>query len=340
LTTPPRKLLLGAAGAALLVALVGGVWLARKIDPPGPPGATVSVPIQPGTSAAGIANRLQQQGILSSARVFRLYLKLTGEGSNFQAGEYELQENMAMGAVVHALKAGPKIRFYKLTLPEGLTLADIADRVGKVPGRDRTKFLDAARSGVVRSRFQPSGVKSLEGLLFPDTYLVTDKEDEAAILARLRDRFDQVASDLHVGDRPLPSGMTPYQVIVAASLVEAEAKVPEDRPLIAAVIANRLRLGMKLQIDATVLYALGEHKTRVLYSDLEVNSPYNTYKVDGLPPTPIAAPGKASLQAVLEPAKEDYLYYVLFDKNGKHAFASTAAEFERLKAEAQRKGVL
>jgi UPF0755 protein len=247
---------------------------------------------------------------------------------------------MAMGAVVHALKAGPKIRFDKLTVPEGLTLADIADRVGNIPGRDRTKFLDAARSGAVRSRFQPSGVKTMEGLLFPDTYLVTEKEDEAAILGRLRDRFDQVASDLHLGDRPLPAGMTPYQMIVAASLVEAEAKVPEDRPLIAAVIANRLRLGMKLQIDATVLYALGEHKTRVLYSDLEVNSPYNTYKVDGLPPTPIAAPGKASLQAVLEPAKEDYLYYVLFDKNGKHAFASTAAEFERLKAEAQRKGVL
>ena len=340
MTTLRRKLLLGAAGGTLLVALVGGVWLARQIDPPGPPGATVSVPIEPGTSAAGIANRLEQRGVLTSARVFRVYLKVRGEGSDFQAGEYELQEHMAMGAVVHALKAGPKIRFYKLTVPEGLTLVDIADRVGKIPGRDRTKFLDAARSGAVRSRFQPSGVKTMEGLLFPDTYLVTEKEDEAAILGRLRDRFDQVASDLNLGDRPLPAGMTPYQVIVAASLVEAEAKVPEDRPLIAAVIANRLRLGMKLQIDATVLYALGEHKTRVLYSDLEVNSPYNTYKVDGLPPTPIAAPGKASLQAVLDPAKEDYLYYVLFDKNGKHAFASTAAEFERLKAEAQRKGVL
>jgi len=340
LTTSRRKLLLGAAGAALVVAVVGGVWLARQIDPAGPPGATVTVPIPPGTSASEISHRLQQRRVLRSALLFRLYLKVTGEGSNFQAGEYELRENMAMGAVVHALKAGPKIRFDKLPVPEGLTLADIADRVGRLPGRDRAKFLDVARSGAVRSRWQPPGVTSLEGLLFPDTYLVTDKEEDAAILTRLRDRFDQVASELHLADRPLPAGLSPYQVIVAASLVEAEAKVPEDRPLIAAVIANRLRAGMRLQIDATVLYALGEHKTRVLYSDLEVNSPYNTYKVDGLPPTPIAAPGKASLQAVLEPAKEDYLYYVLFEKNGKHAFATTPDEFERLKAEAQRKGVL
>jgi UPF0755 protein len=340
LTVPRRRLLLGAAGAVVLVALVGGVGLARQIDPPGPPGATVAVPIPPGTSAAGIAHRLQQQRVLHSARLFRVYLKLAGGGATFQAGEYELQQNMSMGAVVHALKAGPKIRFDKLTVPEGLTLADIADRVGKLPGRDRDRFFRAARSGAVRSKWQPPGMTSLEGLLFPDTYLITDKEDETAILTRLRDRFDQVAGTLGLADRPLPAGMSAYQVIVAASLVEAEAKVPEDRPLIAAVIQNRLRAGMKLQIDATVLYALGQHKDRVLYSDLEVDSPYNTYRVNGLPPTPIAAPGKASLQAVLDPAKEDYLYYVLFDKNGKHAFASTPDEFERLKAEAKRKGVL
>jgi UPF0755 protein len=116
--------------------------------------------------------------------------------------------------------------------------------------------------------------------------------------------------------------------------------VPEDRPLIASVITNRLQKGMKLQIDATVLYALGEHKDRVLYRDLEVDSPYNTYKVDGLPPTPISAAGKASLEAMLHPEATNYLYYVLSDKSGKHAFAATATEFEALKAEARRKGLL
>jgi UPF0755 protein len=128
--------------------------------------------------------------------------------------------------------------------------------------------------------------------------------------------------------------------VVAASLVESEAKVDEDRPLIASVIENRLEKGMRLQIDATVLYALGEHKTRVLYKDLEIDSPYNTYRIEGLPPTPISATGRASLTAMLHPPKTTFLYYVLSDKNGKHAFATTPSEFEALKAEARRKGLL
>lgn len=333
-----RRLLLGAGGLAAAVAAVGGVWLARQLDPPGPPGAEVRVAIQPGTSVAGIANRLEQEGVLTSARVFRLYLKVRGAGEGFQAGEYELRRRMAMGVALAALRDGPDIRYDRLTIPEGLTLTEIAERVGKLPGRRAERFLDLARS--VRSPLQPPEVTSLEGLLFPDTYLVTDREDEATILNRLLRRFDEVAADVGVAKPPRPAGLTPYQAIVAASLVEAEAKVPEDRPLIAAVIANRLEAGMRLQIDATVLYALGRHKSRVLFEDLEVDSPYNTYKVDGLPPTPIGAPGRASLRAMLDPADVDFRYYVLFEHNGKHAFATTPAEFERLKAEARRKGVL
>ncbi len=334
------RILLMAGGVAVVVGLVGLAWLARQIDPPGPPGATVRVAIQPGTSAAGIANRLEREGVLTSSRIFRLYLKVKGGGSAFQAGEYELRRDMAMGAALTALKDGPEIVFQRLTIPEGLTLEEIADRVGRLPGRDRARFLELAKSGQVRSRFQPPDVQSLEGVLFPDTYLVTDKEDEAALLRRLVTRFDQVATDVGIDTRPRPAGLTPYQAVVAASLVETEAKVPEDRPLIASVIENRLEKKMRLQIDATVLYALGEHKSRVLYKDLEVDSPYNTYKIDGLPPTPIGASGRASLEAVVEPADTDYIYYVLFEKNGKHAFAATSAEFERLKAESRRKGVL
>ena len=129
--------------------------------------------------------------------------------------------------------------------------------------------------------------------------------------------------------------------MVGASLVETEAKVPEDRPLIAGVIENRLEKGMKLQIDATVLYALGKHKSRVLFKDLEVDSPYNTYKIRACPPRPSGPPGEASLQAMLDPAESEYIYYVLNDEERQaHAFAETDAEFERLKAESRRKGVL
>lgn len=335
-----RRVMVASFAAVVVIAVGGGVWLARQLDPPGPPGRAVTVIIPPGTSGVGIANRLERSGVLSSARVFRIYLRLRGGGGRFQAGEYRLRRRMAMGAVASALRGGPDIRYDRLSIPEGLTLTEIADRVGRLPGRDGKRFLDLARSGEVRSRWQPPGVTTLEGLLFPDTYLITEKEDERAILDRLLRRFDQVAEEVGLAARAPARRLEPYQAVVAASLVEAEARVAEDRPLIAAVIENRLRLGMRLQIDATVLYALGRHKSRVLFEDLEVDSPYNTYRVDGLPPTPIEVPGRAALSAVLEPATVDYLYYVLFESNGKHAFATTAGEFERLRAEARRKGVL
>jgi UPF0755 protein len=323
-----------------VVGLGGGMWVARQVNPAGGPGAKVAVDVEPGTSVAGVAARLNAKGVIKSARIFRLYLKLKGGAGAIQAGEYELPTNLSMGDARAALIRGPSIRFQKFTIPEGFTLDQIADRVGALPGRSRDRFLAAARSGAVRSKWQPPGKTNLEGLLFPDTYLVTDKEDETGIVRRLVDRFDQVADQVGLGAAAPPTGLSPYQLIVGASLVESEAKVNEDRPLIASVIENRLQKGMRLQIDATVLYALGVHKNRVLNSDLEVDSPYNTYKVDGLPPTPISAAGRASLEAMLNPANTTFLYYVLSDKNGKHAFATTPSEFEALKAEAHRKGLL
>jgi UPF0755 protein len=332
------RIVLGVLAVLVVVGLGAGVWVLRQVNPAGGPGAKVAVDVAPGTSAAVVAARLDAKGVITSARIFRLYLKLTGGAGAIQAGEYELRTNLSMGEARAALRRGPSILFQKLTIPEGLTLDQIADRVGALPGRSRDRFLAAAKSGTVRSKWQPPGNNNLEGLLFPDTYLVTDKEDEAAIVRRLVGRFDQVADEVGLGSAP--SDLGPYQLVVAASLVESEAKVDEDRPLIASVIENRLQKGMRLQIDATVLYALGEHKTRVLYKDLEVDSPYNTYRIDGLPPTPISATGRASLEAMLHPPKTTFVYYVLADKNGKHAFATTPSEFEALKAEARRKGLL
>ena len=333
--------------AVLLVAGLGtGLWLLRQINPSGGPGEKIAVDILPGTSVAGVATKLEDEDVITSASIFRLYLKTTGGAESVQAGEYELRRNLSMGAVKAALRRGPSIKFQKLTIPEALTLEKIADKVGELPGRSRDKFLAAARSGDVRSKYQPPGNTNLEGLLFPDTYLLTDKEDETAIVRRLVGRFDEVADEVGVatagsaqGGQVKPPRLGAYQLIVAASLVESEAKVGEDRPLIASVISNRLEVGMKLQIDATVLYAIG-HKERVLYKDLEVDSPYNTYRIDGLPPTPISAVGRASLEAMLRPEQTSYLYYVLADKSGKHAFATTAGEFEALKAEARKKGLL
>jgi UPF0755 protein len=332
------RVLISIAVAGLVVAGGAGFVLVRAIDPPGGAGAPVSVLVPPGASGARIAAILDAKGVISSGRVFRLYTKVRG-APTVQAGEYRLRHNMAMGAVVRALRRGPAIRYARLTVPEGLTLAEVADRVGHLPGRSRSAFVAAVQSGAVRSRLAPAPISSLEGLLFPDTYLVTEKEDETAILRRMVERTEAAAAQLDITARAPAVRLTPYQVLVAASLVEAEAKVPEDRPLIASVIENRLARAMPLQVDATVLYALGRHKTRVLFKDLEVDSPYNTYKHPGLPPTPIGAPGTRSIEAVLRPAQTQYLYYVLIDPSGKHGFATTSAEFERLKADARRRGV-
>lgn len=335
------KVVIGASVAVLAFTGMAAFWLLRQMDPPGGPGDPVPIEIAEGTSASRIGAILDDEGVITSARIFRLYTRVTGAGE-FQAGIYakgEFRKRMAMGDVVDALEAGPQIEYAKLTVPEGFTLDQIAARVGKLPGRSSDRFLSLASSGTIRSKYQPEGVTSLEGLLFPDTYFVAEDEDEADILTRMITLFDQVADDARFAERARAAGRTPYEAIVIASLVEEETRVADERDLVSAVIRNRLAKGMLLQIDATVLYALGEHKDRVLFSDLEVDSPYNTYKNAGLPPTPIASPGEESLLAALEPADVAYLYYVKIDQDGRHAFAETPGEHQANIAEAERKGV-
>ncbi|MGH9023073.1 MAG: endolytic transglycosylase MltG [Acidimicrobiia bacterium] len=328
---------LGALVASGLAGL-GAAWLAL-VDPPGGPGEEVSIIVPPGSSVADIATRLAKAEVVPSPLGFKVSARLAGSGQ-FQSGEYVLRERMGARQAIAALEEGPRVRYQRLLVREGLTLREIAEAVGRLPGRDAKRFLDLATSGSTRSALQPAGVDTLEGLLFPDTYFITDKDDEQAILDRLIGRFEEVATEVRIVGRSTALAREPYDTVVIASLIEAEARVAEDRPLISAVIANRLREGMRLQIDATVLYALGKHKERVLLTDLEVKSPYNTYMVDGLPPTPIAAVSHASLRAALSPAAVDYRFYVLAEENGKHAFAATEGEFFRLKAEARRKGLL
>jgi UPF0755 protein len=241
---------------------------------------------------------------------------------------------------VNVLKAGPQQGTeLTLTLPPGLTIPQMAARVAELPGRTAEKFVEAATSGAIRSRYQPPGVNSLEGLLQPDTYFIGEDETEAEIVQRLVSEFDRRADALSLAD-PNAAGLDPYQTIVAASLIEREAGVAEDRPLIAAVIRNRLALGMKLQIDATVCYAKGGCETPLSIADLELASPYNTYAVNGLPPTPISGITTESLEAARNPADAPFLFYVLADANGKHAFAVTGEEHEQNVTAAEEKGLL
>jgi UPF0755 protein len=342
---PPRRRrwVLRSILLVLLVLLVsagaGALWVERRIHPRGPVGEQVAVTIPSGSSTARIGELLERAGVVSDARVFRWYVRVLG-GGPFQAGDFTFHRRDDLKRVVDVLDRGPDVQRDRITIPEGLTLDQVAERVGRLPGRSAATFEQLAKSGQVRSAFQPPGSTTLEGFLYPDTYFVTEQDDELAILRRMVAEFDQVATELGYAGAQQATGRSPYESVVVASLVEREAKVPQDRGPIARVIDNRLQRDMLLQIDAALIYGLGGGKPRLLNADLRSDSPYNTYKFKGLPPTPIASPGRASLQAAIAPEPGPWLYYVLAGADGHHAFAVTASEFERLRREAERKGLL
>lgn len=329
-------------GVVLVVAVLGGVlgvgYLRSQIHPSGKPGAEVAVTIPNGASMSAIANVLADKKVIDNATVFKEYVRVK-HVTGFQAGDYTLRLHQPYDQVIAALAKGAKVDMDRVTIPEGFTLAQIAARVGSLPGRSAERFLQLANSGDIRSTLEPAGSKNLEGLLFPDTYFVTAADDEAVILRRMVQAFDEHVAALGVSDAAARLGVTPYQVVIVASMVEREAKVDEDRGPVASVIYNRLHRGMPLGIDATLLYALNGDVAK-LGRNPHLASPYNTRDTKGLPPTPIASPGRPSLQAAVSPATTPFLYYVLADKSGKHAFATTLAEHDRQVAQARAKGLL
>ncbi len=309
-------------------------WFWYQVDPPGDPGPLVDVQIPKGAGVGTIADRLEARGVIGSALAFRIYARFSGSDT-FQAGSYRIHRDLGASAAIDALDRGPRQVYRKLALPPGLRFDEIARRIGRLPGLSAERVLALASAGAVRSVFEPAGVNSLEGLTWPDTYYVERHEDEQKVLGTVVRAFDDHARALG-----LDAATDPYRAVVVASLIQREAGVDEDRPLIAAVIENRLRDGMALQIDATVVYARGGGSQPLTDADFALPSPYNTYVVAGLPPTPISTVTAPSLTAALHPASVPYLYYVLTDKNGKHAFAETYAQHQANIADARRRGVI
>lgn len=232
----------------------------------------------------------------------------------------------------------PTPESFMVTLPEGLTVRQTAEKVDEATGGNisEREFNAAAEEGGYDRAFLRDGGGNLEGFLFPKTYEVTSLSTARWLVDRLLRQFDLETAHLE-WSRARSLGVTPYQVVIIASMIEKEAKVPEDRPLIASVIYNRLNRNMKLGICATVLYAMGEHKEALTNEDLEVDSPYNTYRIDGLPPGPICSPGFESIRAALHPARTDYIYYILTGPDGRHSFTADYQQFSRWKEERERK---
>lgn len=318
-------ILFGVLGSAVFIAYS---WVRNQIDPPGPPGQQVLVAIPQGASTNDIARILADESVVANALVTRFAWR--GDGP-YQAGDYQFNQNMSLTEAEAVLAAGPLVLPGKsVTLPEGLWLTDIAARLlDAFPEFNEAELNAALYTGSVRSSLQPEGNINLQGLLFPDTYQVgeDDFEDEAGLIARMAEKFDEVVAELGYSEAPTRIGLTPYEVVIVASMVEEEARVSEDRARIARVIYNRLAQDMRLEIDATVLFAIQRHTADLTVEDLAVDSPYNTRLYKGLPPTPIATPGRAALEAALNPAEGDWLFYVLADADGSHFFTDNYDEF-------------
>jgi UPF0755 protein len=316
-----RRALLAVCCAALLGACGSGVH-----------GARVKVTIPPGASMRTAADSLHHAGLVAWPRLFRLYAKTTGEDRDIKAGTYTLRSGESWSMLIHALRDGEGLE-RRLTIPEGWSLLNIVPALATALGAPPESVAVAVRdTALLRELDVPT--PTLEGYLFPDTYIFSYGTSPRVAVREMVNRF------LHLwdpawDDRLQQLAMSRNDVVALASIIEREARLPEERPVISAVYHNRLRLQMPLQADPTVEYALGMHRDRLYYRDLDVESPYNTYRHPGLPPGPIASPGKASIEAALFPAAVPYLYFVA-SPDGHHEFRTTFKAHTEAVQEARR----
>jgi len=345
---------LGLAFLAILVVLavvagMAGRWAIQQVAPPGDPGDPVNFTVNVGDTVDTVGTRLQDAGIITNARVFSWYVHRKG-GLDLKPGYFALRPMDDMGNILAALRTSPAQTFTNVTFPEGYALARMGARLEKtVPRLSAANFVAAATNGQIQSELAP-GVGNLEGLLFPDSYQIGGSETEAQVVSRLAQQMTRVGKSVGIQNAPTLVGRSPYEVLIVASMIEKEAKVDEDRALIARVIYNRLFVGTPLQIDATLYY--GQDSATPFSTLQALDTPYNTYLHLGLPPTPITNPGKKSIEAALHPAPNPdpatcpggqpciWLYYVLADKSGRHAFATTYEDHLKNVAKARAAGLL
>jgi UPF0755 protein len=337
-----RGRLAGYLLVAILALLIGaGVGYARAYFSDGEVGGAVTVVIEEGSSLRAIAAQLEEQGVVKHARAFEIRADADGYATRFMPGTYTFRVNEPYDTLVASLLKGVKPRTVKVSIPEGSTLRQAAGIVSSELARiSRQDYIDVARDDP--PPFDLEGYKkgtTLEGMLFPATYEVLPKEASARRFVQTQlETFDAYFAKVDM-TRATQANLTEYDVVIIASMIDREALVGSERAVVAAVIWNRLRKGMLLQIDATIQYALGKTKPLLTYDDLEIDSPYNTYKHTGLPPTPISNPGLAALKAAANPTDDKYLYYVARnDGTGRHYFSTSYDQFLADKAKAAANG--
>ncbi len=320
-----------------VVVLVGGyLWVRSEANPSGPQGAQVLATVPVGSGESATASLLASKGVISNSFAYRIWSQFHSL-PGVRSGRYAFRTHSSFGEVQAILADGPNV--FALVVPPGFTVSELATRVGQLPGHFSNAFARTAADGSVRSPWQPAGVTSLEGLLAPGTYIVPPGETDRALLTAMVDRFDSQAARLGLAAGAQALGFTPYQVIIVASIVEKEGVLLKNMGPVARVVYNRLARDMPLQMDSTVLYALGRDGGTVTSADLRTVSPYNTYLTNGLTPTPTCFPSEAALQAALDPPAGSWLYFVVVAQDGTEAFSDTYAGQQANEAIASQHGL-
>ena len=304
----------------------------------------ISVNIPQGSAASEISSILDATGVITSKLAFELYLRNENLTDKLRAGLYELPNNLSFEELTALLLKGPPLKTYTITVPEGLWISETLETLSAQTGYDVVQLENSLISGQVTSSFLTSqeslSLQNWEGLLFPNTYQIDIEANGEDILQIMVDELESRYNQL-LTNNSLPEWINDEnEFFTVASLIEAESKLDEDRPLVSSVIRNRLNDDMLLQIDAAVLYALQKRKSQVLLVDLQVDSPYNIYKYTGLPPTPISGFGQKAMQAIFDTPDNDFIYYLLTDINGKMTFTNNYEEFINLKNKAKEEGVI
>ena len=339
-TRRPRLVLLAVVLAVL--AVVGGRAIVANVlgapDYPGPGTGKVVVQIRNGQSAGAIAETLLSKGVVKSSKAFRAAAADEPRSRGLQPGFYGLRARMSgQGALALLLDPASRIRG-RVVLPEGTPMATALTLIAKgteIPLAE----LKAAAASPAELGLPAYAQNQLEGFLFPASYDVEPGTTAVALLRTMVARYHDAVGDADLAAAAAKLGRTPYEVLIVASLIEKETAFPEDRARVARVVYNRLKLDMPLQFDSTVNYVKAERTARLTNKDLLVPSAYNTYLHKGLPPTPIDAPGLLALQAALNPADGDYVFFVTISKDGRSLFTRSYPEFLVAKAKSQREGV-
>ncbi|MFK8026118.1 MAG: endolytic transglycosylase MltG [Ilumatobacter sp.] len=353
--------------ALVMIAGAVGWWYLERINPPGEPGPVQGFTVAEGETLETLADRLEDGGFVSDANVFVQYVENKG-GLELTPGYYEIRPDDHMGNVMGRFGTPPAQTYSNVTFPEGFTLEQMSRRLDQeIERMSGAQFLAATEDDDVVTFLGPTDRRpdSLEGLLFPDTYRVSNAENEAQVIDRMIELMERVASQEDIVVRSAELGRTPYEILIIASMIEEEAKTEIDRPKISRVIHNRLAVTasnpddpFRLQIDAAVLYGRNQLglDTDLPFSQIrQIPSDWNTYLLPGLPATPISNPGRASIRAALNPAPNPppgdpicrelerpdecfYFFYVLADEDGNHAFAATGEQHQRNVEQAARDG--